>query len=128
MPNRAYTSVHIRDFDETNMLAYLARFLASVPLSAGPLGFTELTIHAVDWNQPPVEECDLRTQSVTPAEIVELAREHHSNDVAYEISARWDLWIHEMESMSWKRKPEKLDISCYGPDFNDGMAGETGHF
>lgn len=128
MPNRAYASVWIQDFNESNMLAHFEHFLASVPLSAGPLGFTELTVRAVDAAETPVEEFDLRGQVMTPAEIVDLVREHHSSDVAYEVSARWDLWIREMETASWKKKPEKLELSCYGPEYDNGVSGESGHF
>ena len=78
MPNRAYASVWIRDFGESNMLAHFEHFLATVPLSAGPLGFTDLTVRAVDPAETPVEEFDLRGQVMTPADIVELAKEHHS--------------------------------------------------
>ena len=128
MPNRAYASVWIRDFGESNMLSHFEHFLASVPLSSGPLGFTELTVRAVDPAETPVEEFDLRGQVLTPADIAELAKEHHSGDVAYEVSARWDLWIREMETASWKKKPEKLELACYGPEYDNGVSGESGHF
>ncbi|MGH9681777.1 MAG: hypothetical protein ACRD4Y_17660 [Candidatus Acidiferrales bacterium] len=128
MPNRAYASVWIQGFDESNMLSHFERFLETVPLSETPPGFTSLTIHAVDFTETPVEEHDLRGQVVTPAEIMELAREHHSADVGYEVSARWDLWIREMETASWKKKPERLDLSCYGPEYDEGVSRESGHF
>jgi len=128
MPNRAYASVWIHDFDETNMLSHFEHFLATVPLSAGPVGFSELTIRAVDFAETAIEEFDLRGQVVTPAEIAGLAREHQSGDVCYEISARWDLWIREMETASWKQNPEKFDLACYGPQYDNGVAGESGHF
>ena len=55
MPNRAYAGLWVRGFDESNMLAHFERFLAAVPLSAGPLGFTELVIRAVDSTESPLE-------------------------------------------------------------------------
>jgi hypothetical protein len=128
MPNRAYASVWIQGFDESNMLSHFEHFLACVPLSTGPLGFADLTVRAVDATETPIEEFDLRGQVMSPAEIVELVREYHSSDVAYEVSARWDLWIREMETASWKKKPEKIEISCYGPQYDNGIAGESGHF
>ena len=128
MPNRAYASLWIQDFDESNMLSHFEHFLACVPLSTGPQGFTDLTVRAVDATETPIEEFDLRGQVMSPAEIVELVREYHSVDVAYEVSARWDLWIREMETASWKRKPEKIEFSCYGPQYDNGVSGESGHF
>ena len=100
MPNRAYASIWIRDFDESNMLTHFEHFLATVPLAAEPPGFTELVARAVDSTETPLEEHDLRAQVFTPADIVELAREHCAADVCFEVSARWDLWIREMESAS----------------------------
>ena len=128
MPNRAYVSVWIHDFDETNMLSHFEHFLETAPLAAGPVGFSDLTIRAVDFTETPVEEHDLRGRAMTPAEIVELARAQHSGDVGYEISARWDLWTREMETASWKKKTEKLGLFCYGPQYDNGVSGESGHF
>jgi hypothetical protein len=128
MPNRAYASVWLHNFDETNMLSQFAQFLATVPLSAGPLGFSDLTIRAVDSTETPVEEFDLRGQVMTPVEVAELAREHQAADVGYEVSARWDLWIREMETASWKLKAEKLHLFCHGPQYDNDVAAESGHF
>jgi len=128
MPNRAYASVWVRDFSEDNLLAYFERFLAVMPLAASPPGFTGLTIRAVDYAESPLEEHDMRGYMPTPTEIVSLAREHHSGDVSYELSARWDLWIHDRESSSWKLSPERVDLICYGAEFDQGVAGESGHF
>jgi hypothetical protein len=128
MPNRAYASLWVRNFDETNMLSHIEHFLATVPLAGGPTGFTELVIRAVDSTESPLEEYDLRGQVVTPAEIVELAREHLAGDVCFEVVALWDLWIRDMESASWKKKPERLLISCFGPDYDRGIFAESGHF
>ena len=72
MPNRAYASLWVRNFDETNMLSHFENFLATVPPTAGPVRYTELVIRAVDSTESPLEEYDLRAQALTPADIVEL--------------------------------------------------------
>jgi hypothetical protein len=110
------------------MLSYFDHFLATVPLSSGPVGFTELVIRAVDSTESPLEEFDLRSQVMAPAEILELAREHVASDVCFEVAALWDLWIRDMESASWKKKPERLQISCFGPEYDQGIFAELGHF
>jgi hypothetical protein len=127
MPNRAYGSIWIRNFDAANMLTHFEKFLGTVPLSTGPLGFTGLDVRAVDSTESPVEEYDLRGQVLMPAEILELAKEHHFDDVSYEVAARWDLWIREMETVSWKQKPERVDLFCYGPQYDGGVSAESGH-
>lgn len=128
MPNRAYASIWVRDFSEENLLTHFERFLAAVPLSASPPGFTGLTIRAVDCAEAPLEEHDLRSYMPTPAEIVSLAREHCSDDISYEVSARSDLWIHDRESASWNKSPERVDLTCYGPEFDGGVSSESGDF
>jgi hypothetical protein len=128
MPNRAYASLWVRDFDETNMLAHLERFLATVPLSAQPPGFSEFVIRAVEPAESPLAEFDLRSDNFTPQDIVELAREHHASDVSYEIAARWDLWVSDMETAKWVNKPERLTLFCFGPEYDQGTYAESGHF
>jgi len=128
MPNRAYASVWVRDFSEENMLSHFERFLATAPLAASPPGFTGMTIRAVDFTETPLEEHDFRGYLTTPEEIVNLAKEHHSGDVCYEVAARWDLWIRNKETASWKLQPEPLEISCYGPEYDGGVFAESGHF
>jgi hypothetical protein len=128
MPNRAYASFWIRNFDVANMLSHFEHFLATVPLAAGPVGFTELVIRAVDWTESPIEEFDLRSQGLTPAGIVELVGVHLASDVCLEVAALWDLWIRDMESASWKKKPERLRLFCFGPDYDQGIFAESGHF
>jgi hypothetical protein len=128
MPNRAYASIWVRDFSEENMLSHLVHFLATAPLASSPPGFTGLTIRAVDFTETPLEEHDLRGYLTTPAEIVALARERHSSDVCYEVAARWDLWVRDQETASWKKKPESLDLVCYGPEYDGGAFAESGHF
>src|SRR5258706_7788443 len=98
MPNRAYASVWVGDFNETNMLSHFEHFLATVPLAAGPVGFTELVIRAVDSTEAPLEEFDLRGQVMTPADIVGLAREHLASDVCVVVAALGDLWVRDVDS------------------------------
>src|ERR1700730_5118284 len=112
MPNRAYASVWLRDFNEESMLSHFEHFLAVVPLAAAPPGFTGLTIRAVDFTETPLEEFDLRGYVPTREEIVNLAKAHQSGDVSYEVAARWDLWICDKETASWKLHPEHMDIFC----------------
>ncbi len=109
------------------MLSHFEHFLATVPLAASPVGFTELVIRAVDSTEVPLEEYDLRAQGLTPAEVIEIAREHLASDVCFEVAALWDLWIRDMETASWKKKPERLHLSCFGLEFDHGIFAESGH-
>ncbi len=110
------------------MLSHLERFLSTVPWSAEPPGFTELVLRAVEPAEAPLAEFDLCGLNFTPLGIAELAREHHSSDVSYEISARWDLWVSDMETAKWAKKPERLTLFCFGPEYDQGAFAESGHF
>jgi len=128
MPNRAYANIWIRGFSEETVLTHFERFLATVPLSSKPPGFTGLLVRAVDFAEAPLEDHDFRGYSPTPADIANLTREHLSGDVAYEVSARWDLWIRDKETASWKIEPSRVDVACFGPDFDSGAHAESGDF
>ena len=110
------------------MLSHFEHFLTTVPVAANPVGFTELVIRAVDWTESPIEEFDLRSQGLTPPEIVELAGVHLASDVCLEVAALWELWIRDIESASWKKQPERLRLFCFGPDYDQGIFAESGHF
>ena len=127
MPNRAYANIWIRNFDESNMLSHLGQFLATVPVATEPVGFTELIVRAVDSTETPLQEYDLRGQVFSPAEIVELAQLNISADVCFELSARWDLWIRDIETAKWKKNPERLSVFCYGPEYDSHVWTESGH-
>lgn len=127
MANRAFVGIWIRDFDDAELLSHFERFLASFPVTAQPPIFLDLTVRAVDPTEAPVLEHDLRGQLLTPADLIELARAHDSSDVAIEVNARWDLWIRDMESVSWKLSPERLSLSCFGTDYDQGAFAQTGH-
>jgi hypothetical protein len=128
MPNRAYASLWVRGFDETNMLAHLEHLLATVPLSAQPPGLTELIVRAVDPAEAPLAEFDLRGDLLTPADVVRLAREHQAADMSCEITARWDLWVRDTDTEKWVVKPERLTLLCFGPEYDQGTFVESGHF
>ena len=128
MANRAYASVWVRGFDEASMSASFERLLSTVPLSVTPPGFTGLVIRAVDFTEPLLEDYDLRSVSHSAADVAALAREHADRDVAYEVSARWDLWVRDSAEVAWKQRPEPLEIACYGPEYDSGVSAESGNF
>jgi len=127
VPNRAYLSVWCRDFSESTMLAHFESLLATVPFSKTRPGFTELIIRAVSYGEPPVVEHDLRQPPLTAAEIAAAAGEILHSDIAYEVEAHWDLWSPSGERKVWTLGPQRLEILCQGPDYDDGASLERGH-
>jgi hypothetical protein len=128
MANHAYLRVWTRDFSLEIMLAQFARFLTTAPLSAARNSFDELIVQAVDPAEVPVAEWDLRPLNTGPVEVAALAMQHLNSDTAYFVSAIWDLWEFDVESLKWQHQPQALELSCQGPEYDGGIAASAGHF
>jgi hypothetical protein len=128
MPNHAYLRVWTRDFSMETMLAQFARFLTTAPLSTARNAFDELIVQAVNPTETPVAEWDLRPLNTSPAEVAAMAVQHLNVDTAYFVSAKWDLWEFDIETLKWQHQPQPLELSCYGPDYDDGITASAGHF
>jgi hypothetical protein len=128
MANHAYLRFWTRDFSLQTMIAEFARFLTTAPLSSSGNGFEELIVQAVDPSETPIAEWDLRPLNAGPAEVAAMAAQHLNADTAYMVSAKWDLWGFDIESLKWERKPEPLELVCHGPEYDGGIASTAGHF
>jgi hypothetical protein len=128
MANHAYLRVWTRDFSVETMLAEFARFLTTAPLSATQNTFTELVVQAVDATETPVAEWDLRPVKAGPAEVAAMSVQFLNPDTAYIVGGKWDLWGLDMESLRWQHKPEPLQLTCQGLEYEDGLAARAGHF
>jgi len=128
MANHAYLRVWTRDFSLDTMLAQFARFLTTAPLSAARNTFEELIVQAIDPTETPVAEWDLRPLNAGPAEVAALAVQHLNADTAYFAGAKWDLWEFDIQTLKWQQKPQPLELSCHGLDYDEGMAASSGHF
>jgi hypothetical protein len=110
------------------MLDRFARWLESVPLSTARPGFSSLVVRAIDPSETPLLEHDFRDGSADAAAVTALASEHPGSDCCYEAETYWDLWRYDIQTGAWQRAPERLLLICSGPDYDDGVAAETGHF
>src|SRR3981189_788457 len=128
MANHASLLVWTRDFSVETMLAEFARFLTTAPLSATQNTFTELVVQAVDATETPVAEWDLRPVKAGPAEVAAMSVQFLNPDTAYIVGGKWGLWGLDMESLRWQHKPEPLQLTCHGLEYEDGLAARAGHF
>jgi len=128
MANHAYLRVWTRDFSVETMLAEFARFLTTAPLSATQNTFTELAVQAVDATETPVAEWDLRPVHAGPAEVAAMSVQYLNPDTAYIVTGKWDLWGLDIESLRWQHKPEPLQLTCHGSEYDGGLAASAGHF
>jgi len=128
MANRAYASFWTRNYSEDVLLERFERFLEALPLTSKDSSFLSLTVRAVSPAETPLVEHDLRGTNANPAAIAALAREQLSTDCAYEVEAAWPLWSWDTEHSRWGRQPERLLLTCQGPEYDDGAADASGHF
>ncbi len=128
MSNRSYLSVWCRGFSESSLPELLVKFLGTVPFSSSQPGITELVVRAVDPAETPLIERDLRPRPYDPGEVLaELAEILHA-DSSIEVEAHWDLWAYDLEKGGWRLGPERLEILCFGEEYDDGAYKESGHF
>jgi hypothetical protein len=128
MANHAYMRLWTRDFSIETMIAEFARFLATVPLSTSQASFQELVVQAVDGSETPVGEWDLRPLSYGAAEVAAVAMQNLNADTAYFVTAKWDLWALDIETLQWQHAPQPLLLACQGLEYEGGLAETTGHF
>ena len=128
MANRAYLRVRTRDFSEATMIAQFARFLTTAPLSESRPYFDELTVQPIDPTEPPAAEWDVHDGTYGAPEIAALAAQHLNADSAYIVYAKWDLWTFDVDTVTWKRGPQPLILTCNGPEYDNGAAMSEGHF
>lgn len=95
------------------MLDHLYKLLAMFPFSRLRQGIRSLEIYALEYAEPPLMETGFDEQTGA-ANVIELAREHASSDVAFVIEGFWELWRWEGQ---WKLAPGPVSIECFGPDF-----------
>jgi hypothetical protein len=125
VPNRAYARFWCRDFSESTSLALYEQFLATAPLSGTFPGFYALSIRAVDYAETPLAEHDLRLRPATAAEIIEVCREHPGDDLLYEATAYWDLWV--FEAGAWRDAAQPVTLACRGEAFDGAAFTLDGH-
>ena len=126
MANHGYMSVWRKDFSEERVIEQFEAFLGTVPFSATKPGFAFLVVRAVDATESPILELDLRSVPLSPAGIIEIAREHLHSDSCYEVQCHWDLWAFDAEGRS-KNEPQVMEISCNCLDYDNGLWRERGH-
>jgi hypothetical protein len=126
--NRAYVSIWSKGFTEATMLGQLEQLLKTFPFSAERPGVTSLVIHPVNPTETPLVECALRSQPLEVAALFEIAREHLHADSAYEVQTHWDLWVYDAGLARWQLRPQRLEITCLGEEYDGGTCAEAGHF
>jgi hypothetical protein len=125
--NRAYLKVRCREVNAETLPRILQAFLETVPFSRTRPGFTQLVLRAVETAEPPLIERDLRAAPYESADVMEALGTSLEPDSSVELEAWWDLWLFDMASGQWTEEPQRLELLCYAPEFEDGIWRDAGH-
>jgi hypothetical protein len=128
MSNHASASFWVRERSPQALLGQFQRLLQTFPLSSVWHEFTNLVIRAVSPSESPLAEHDLRGTIASAADVVALAAERENPDCSYEVEAYWDVWQRNLETGVWEKGPERVLLSCNGPDYDEGVAKASGDF
>ena len=76
--------------------------------------------------EPPLLESPMNGP-IEVNEVMEAFSGYNGDDIAYSLETWWDLWLYEDD---WKLGPARVQLSCFGPDFDNGterLVGEQEH-
>ncbi len=128
MANHAYVSFWAREHSPDALLAGFERLLETFPRSSASHEFSSLIVRAVSPSEAPLVEHDLRGSITLASDLIALAREHQNPDCSYEVEAYWELWQRNLNTGSWQKGPERVLLICNGPDYDDGLAKQSGDY
>ncbi len=75
-----------------------------------------LSIHGIDWAEPPLLERPVNGP-IDPTEVMPVFQEYTGEDVSYELESWWDLWQFNRD---WELKPARVALACFGGEFDNG--------
>jgi len=116
------------DFSAATMLDEFEQVLRTIPFSAKAPGCTGLAVRAIDPRESPLVEMDASSQPLSPEEYIAVVREYLHSDCAFEALAAWDVWTFDPADLRWRLAPQPLELFCHGPDYDNGVWREAGHF
>ncbi len=120
MPDRVFLDLWFGP--AADALARLRRALPLFPFSGRRSGIAALRILALDWSQPPLLDAaypeGLPLDELWPAFEPYQSAEHRFDDLAFELTAYWDLW--HFDQTAWSRQPAPVLIAAWGENFDPG--------
>ena len=122
MTDQLYLSLWLNRHSRATRLRHFEQLLKLFPFSQRDQPQSTVSIHAIDSTQPPLLEQALNGP-LDPEAIAPILRDYQGDDIAYSIESWWDLW--QFGDSDPKLAPARVTLSCFGPDFDDGLA--SGH-
>jgi hypothetical protein len=129
MADQLYLSIWFPSFREQEMLPRLLSVIKQFPFSDQKGGVGHLAVHSIAWDQPIVfqQTFDYRAD---PERVMVMAAEFLNDDNAYEVEAKWDLWVPVQEGdldETWIMKPQTVKFIAFGSKFENSTYQQNGH-
>jgi len=120
MADRLYVAYWLRGFTTANMLRHFETALTKFPFSKLGKAESLFRMYAVSFSEPPVLEMPVPPPPDAAA-LVAAGKEFLHDDVCVQLETLWDLWGRDPD---WKLQPARVQLACFGPDFEDAPEGE----
>ena len=117
-------SIWLERGSRANRVKYFEKLLRLFPFSQRPeQGQSTVTVQGVSVTEPPLLENPMNGP-IDATQVLDVLADYSGDDIAYVVESWWDLWQYEAD---WKLAPARVQISCFGPHFDNGterLAGD----
>jgi hypothetical protein len=116
-------SIWLERGSQANRLKYFEKLLRLFPFSQRTeQGQSTVSVQAVSATEPPLLENPMNGP-IDVNEVLAVIADFHGDDIAYSVESWWDLWQFDRD---WKLAPARVELACFGPEFDNGTEREVG--
>ena len=117
MTDQLSLSIWLERGSRANRLKHFEKLLRLFPFSQrDEQGQSTVSIQAISVTEPPLLESPMNGP-IDVNEVLTALVGYNGDDIAYSVESWWDLWQYEGD---WKLGPARVQLACFGPDFDNG--------
>jgi hypothetical protein len=110
-------SIWLERGSRTNRLKHFEKLLRLFPFSQREeQGQSTVCVQAVSVTEPSLLESPINGP-LDVDEVLTAMAGYSGDDIAFSVESWWDLWQYEGD---WKLAPARVQLACFGPDFDNG--------
>jgi hypothetical protein len=110
-------SIWLERGSRTNRLKHFEKLLRLFPFSQREeQGQSTVCVQAVSVTEPSLLEGPINGP-LDVDEVLTAMAGYSGDDIAFSVESWWDLWQYEGD---WKLAPARVQLACFGPDFDNG--------
>jgi hypothetical protein len=110
-------SIWLERGSRANRLKHFEKLLRLFPFSQREeQGQSTVYVQAVSVTEPSLLESPINGP-LDVDEVLTAMAGYSGDDIAFSVESWWDLWQYEGD---WKLAPARVQLACFGPDFDNG--------